>query len=132
MSITAAAIAAPVIKKALLSGAQKAAIGTALDFAGKTLPTVATAIPGRMERMYKQDILADRRRLQGPTRTDQRAIAEGMAQVQAQEEQAMSRALRGSASDAGASGAQASMVGDIQKAAMGAGKVLQTMPSMSY
>jgi len=90
------------------------------------LKVAAQAIPGRMERMYRKDILADRKRLQAgrggmSAGQRQRAQAEAMGNIKAQQQEAAAQVARGSSAGAGASGVRTQMAGDIQRAGMAAG-----------
>jgi hypothetical protein len=102
------------------------AIAQGVKALGSAAPGIAAAIPGKMERHYRKQVLADERRLaegRGGMSAGQRqaAIAEGMAGVQAQQEQELARLARGSATQSGASGLQGEMAGAVHKAGLGAG-----------
>ncbi len=84
--------------------------------------TIASAIPGKMERMYRNDIKADRARLasgHGGMTAGQRgtAMAEGMNQIQAQQAAQTAQLARGSAMGEGASGQRDAAVLATNKAA---------------
>jgi hypothetical protein len=98
---------------------------------GSAAPGIIGAIPGKMERNYRQQIVNDERRLAGGAGgmaegKRQAAIAEGMAGVQAQQEQELARVTRGGATQSGASGLQGEMAGAIHKAGLGAGNQVRS------
>ena len=101
-------------------------LGKALEYAGSAAPAVVSAIPGRMERMYRKDVLSDRERLQAgrggmSAGQRQRAQAEAMGNIKAQQQEAAAQVARGSSAGTGASGIRTQMAGDIQRAGMAAG-----------
>jgi len=81
--------------------------------------TFISMIPGKMERQYRQDIMADRERLAGgrggmsPAEL-QRKQAEANAAIQGQLNQQMAAMARGSASGSGASGMQQAQMRNLQ------------------
>lgn len=86
----------------------------------------AGAIPGKMERNYRKDVLADRERLQAgrggmSAGQRQRTQAEAMGNIKAQQQEAAAQVARGSSAGTGASGVRTQMAGDIQRAGMAAG-----------
>jgi hypothetical protein len=90
------------------------------------LQVAAQAIPGRMERMYRKDILADRKRLQAgrggmSAGNRERGRAEGRGFIASQEQEALAQVARGSSAGTGASGVRTQMAGDIRRAGMAAG-----------
>lgn len=106
-------------------------LGKAIEYAGGSVPAVASAIPGRMERNYRKDILTDRERFQGgrggtSAGTRERGRAEGRGFQASQEQEALAQVARGSSVGAGASGVRTQMAGDIRRAGMAAGNQLDS------
>lgn len=92
----------------------------------KLIGGIIGAIPGKMERAFRKDILADRKRLSngggGLAAGDrQRLQAEAMGNIQAQQESARAQLARGSAMGGGASGMQTQQMSAITRAGMDAG-----------
>ena len=101
-------------------------ITLALKAAGPIAGTIASAIPGKMESMYRKDIISDRARLasgHGGMAAGQRGQlqSEALNQIQAQQNAQMANLARGSASGQGASGLQQQQIAATQQAAQNAG-----------
>lgn len=97
-------------------------------FAAAAAPfnAIASAIPGKMETMYRKDIKADRARLAsggGGMTAGQRGTlqSEAMNQIQAQQAATTANLARGSSMGGGESGQRDQAVLASQKAAEGAG-----------
>lgn len=98
----------------------------AVQAAAEIGKVAAAAIPGKMERNYRKDVLADRKRLQAgrggmSAGQRQRTQAEAMGNIKAQQQEAAAQVARGSSAGTGASGVRTQMAGDIQRAGMAAG-----------
>jgi hypothetical protein len=100
-------------------------------FASATAPigAIASAIPGKEERQYRQDIKSDRARLAGGaggmTASQRGALmSEGMNQIQSQQAANTAALSRGAATDGGESGQRDAAVLASQKAAEGAQNAL--------